>query len=155
MSSFFKRGRNRPLTTDLETTDMPVQHVDEQSNTPTLLNQPIPTAVPAMDAIEKPSMAHHENANRESFHTLEGTVTNDAEKYITSPSSDVKPLPNDVDPLTAHAEANIIEKQDARTATTREEVEDEAGYLKGLPLWMAYLAMLLSIFLVSLDFTIM
>jgi hypothetical protein len=153
MPSFFKRGKRPP--SDLETSDTPSHHAGEQSSTPTLLNQPIPTAVPAMDGTEKLDPTHYENGNRESVHTLQGTVTNDAEKYLTSPSSDVKPLPDDTDSHAAHLHADANEKQDRRVSTTQAEDEDAAGYLKGFPLYMAYLAMLLSIFLVSLDFTIM
>lgn len=155
MQSFFKRGRDRPLKSDLEATDKPFQLAEEQSSTPTLLNQPIPTAVPPLGDAEKPHPGHYEDANRESFHSLRGTETNDVDKYMTSPGSDIKPLQDEVDPLAAPQQADANEKQDARPAATREEVEDEAGYLKGVPLWTAYLAMLLSIFLVSLDFTIM
>jgi hypothetical protein len=143
MQSLFKRGKRPP--SDLETTDTPSHHPEEQSNTPTLLNQPIPTAVPPMNGTEK----------LDSIHALHGTVTNDAEKYLTSPSSDVKPLPDDADAHAAHLHADANEKQDRRVSTTQTEDEDAAGYLKGFPLYMAYLAMLLSIFLVSLDFTIM
>jgi hypothetical protein len=95
-----------------------------------------------MNETEKLGATHFENGN-------------DAEKYLTSPSSDVKPLPDDADPHAAHSHADANEKQDRRVSTTQAEDEDAAGYLKGFPLYMAYLAMLLSIFLVSLDFTIM
>lgn len=155
MQSFFKRGNKRAPSEDTEATNPGMQHTQDQSSTPTLLNQAIPTAIPPMNGSEVIDPGNSEKGNRESIHALQGTLNNDAEKHLTSPSSDVKALLDDVDPQAAHILADKNERQDARTSATPTEDEDAEGYLKGFPLYMAYLAMLLSIFLVSLDFTIM
>lgn len=155
MQSLFKRGHKRPPSSELEVSAGSLQQPDQPSATPTLLNHPIPTAITPMNATEKSQTAHLETADHGSFHSLQVTDTNNAQTYAHSPASDTKALPTDTDPVRAHVRANSIEKQDARSGATPTDREDSEGYLKGIPLWLAYLSMLMSIFLVSLDFTIM
>lgn len=126
------------------------EHGDIQSSTPTLLEVPVSDLSHGAH-----SSTREKAADEQSFHSLDATKSNDAAKYPTSPESDLKTLPSATDPVLAHLQADSNEKQDARVADGATDREDEEGYLKGLPLWMAYLSMLLSIFLVSLDFTIM
>lgn len=139
MFSRFKNSRKQAnADQDPATTN---QNGDVESITPTLLD----------DHTTKTQQGAHletreKGADEHSYHA-------DAAKYLTSPESDLKELPDTTDPVTAHDQTDSNEKQDAKTAPTTEE--DTEGYLKGIPLWLAYLSMLLSIFLVSLDFTIM
>lgn len=114
-----------------------------ESATPTLLEAP--STAPT---------AQEKATDQQSFHSAASTNNHDPAKYLASPESDLKKLPSGTDPVLADLEADGDGKQEGQTAGGEAE-EDDEGYLSGFPLWMAYLSMLLSIFLVSLDFTIM
>jgi hypothetical protein len=140
MFSRFKTGRKQAddLKHDPTTVN---QNGDVESITPTLLDDPTSRFHHAAD-----STTREKGVDEHSHH-------DDVGKYVTSPESDFKEPPDTNDPVLAHEQADSNEKQDAKTAPPTEE--DSEGYLTGIPLWLAYLSMLLSIFLVSLDFTIM
>jgi hypothetical protein len=157
MVSFFRKGAKQaaqePPATTVNSSSLP----DEQTTmTSTLLDtQAFPSSKVA-DNDEKHSHHHHDehltDADQQSFHSLEGV---DSRKFGTvgSPMSDLKkPLPD-------HEVTDAPALQDATNekavAGGQEADDSDRGYLHGVQLWLVYISMLLCIFLVSLDFTIL
>ncbi|KAJ9119551.1 hypothetical protein QFC22_003260 [Naganishia vaughanmartiniae] len=91
------------------------------------------------------------NADAQSFHSLEGVDSRKLEK-VSSPMSDLKHLQ---DRETFNA-ATLEKDAKERPIVAGQQGDDvDRGYLHGVQLWLVYIAMLLCIFLVSLDFTIL
>lgn len=156
MVTFFRKSKNQAVE------EQPSIKVDPSSSLPdeqtTMTSTLLDTqAFPSNNAIindAKQSRHHHErtasDADKQSFHSLEGV---DSRKLGTvgSPMSDVKPLQD-------HEVTDAVTLGDGTkekaAATVQEEDDSDRGYLHGVQLWLVYASMLLCIFLVSLDFTI-
>ncbi|KAJ9096317.1 hypothetical protein QFC21_005137 [Naganishia friedmannii] len=157
MVSLFRKGAKQEAAEERHATIVNSSSLpDEQTAiTSTLLDT---HAFPSNGAVvtdEKHSQHHHgstaTDADRQSFHSLEGV---DSRKFgtVSSPMSDLKPLSDHE--VTDAATLGDATKEKV-VAAGQEEDDSDRGYLHGLQLWLVYISMLLCIFLVSLDFTIL
>ncbi|KAJ9104225.1 hypothetical protein QFC19_004042 [Naganishia cerealis] len=124
------------------------------SSTPEEHTSMTSTFTPSTYDKTQPPQEHAEcEADNQSYHSAQGEDSKKDVTVLGSSMSELKPSPNYIEAVDAVTLAGDNKEKVATDAN--EEDDNGQEYLQGVQLWLVYLSMLLCIFLVSLDFTIL